>query len=148
MIFLSLINNFNMPMDQRDPQTYAIIGAAMEVHRELGGGFLEAVYHEAMALELKIRNIPFLREAPLPISCKGNMLGSSYRADFLCFNSVIVELKALVNPSGREEAQIIHYLKASGHIRALLLNFGLSSLDARRIVLSPNDSRSSLPNLR
>ena len=121
-------------MDQRDAQTYAIIGAAMEVHRTLGHGFLEAVYQEALGVELEVRGVPFLREHPIPITYKGRLLGMPYRADFLCFDSVIVELKALSVLSGPDEAQVIHYLKATGRNRALLLNFGSPQLEYRRLV--------------
>ncbi len=121
-------------MDQWDAQTYAIIGAAMEVHRTLGHGFLEAVYQEAMGVELEVRGVPFLREHLIPITYKGRLLGMPYRADFLCFDSVIVELKALSVLSGPDEAQVIHYLKATGRNRALLLNFGAPQLEYRRLV--------------
>ena len=76
----------------KDPRTYAIIGAAIEVHRQLGHGFLEAVYQEALAIELEGRNIPFAREVELPLSYKGRLLRCSYRADFTCFDEVIVEI--------------------------------------------------------
>ncbi len=119
-----------------DPQTYAIIGAAMEVHRELGHGFLEAAYQEALALEFEIRGIPFEREVGLPIQYKGRKLATTYRADFVCFASVIVELKALATITGSEESQLINYLKASDHERGLLLNFGTPSLFWKRMVRS------------
>jgi GxxExxY protein len=122
--------------DKRDPRTYAIIGAAIEVHRQLGCGFLESVYQEAMALELTARKIPFRREVEIPVFYKDERLNASFRADFLCFDSVIVEIKALAKFSGVEEAQIINYLKATGFEIGLLLNFGTLSLDHRRLVLS------------
>ena len=122
--------------DDGDPETYAIIGGAMEVHRTLGHGFLEAVYQEAMALELSARAIPFRREAPLKISYRGETLPVTYKADFLCFDSIIVELKALAALSGKDEAQTINYLKASGHSKALLFNFGAPRLEYKRLVFS------------
>ncbi|MBI1749475.1 MAG: GxxExxY protein [Acidobacteria bacterium] len=123
-------------METKDPRTHAIIGAAMEVHQQLGCGFLEPVYQQALALELAARKIPFRKEVDLFISYKGNQLEASYRADFVCFDSVIAELKALARLSGVEESQVINYLKASGLELALLLNFGAKSLEYRRFAFS------------
>jgi GxxExxY protein len=109
----------------------------MAVHGELGGGFLETVYCEALAIELKERAVPFRREAPLKISYRNQVLSATYRADFLCFEDVIVEVKALARLSSIEEAQIINYLKASQVERGLLLNFGASRLECRRFLFSP-----------
>jgi GxxExxY protein len=122
--------------DKRDLETYAIIGAAMAVHKELGNGFLEPVYQEALAIEMKKLDIPYQREASLPVFYQGKQLNVSYRADFICFGTIILELKALSNMSGTEESQVINYLKATGLKKALLLNFGKPSLDYKRFVLS------------
>jgi GxxExxY protein len=123
-------------VDARDPQTRTIIGAAMEVHRQLGPGFLEAVYQEALAIELAERGIPFQREQELPIDYKGRRLSCKYRADFVCYEDIIVELKALQALSGNEEAQLLNYLKATRLERGLLLNFGRPSLEFKRFVFS------------
>ena len=123
-------------LTQRDPRTYKIIGAAMEVHRQLGCGFLEPVYQEAFALELKSREIPYSRELKFPVSYKGQRLLNHYRPDFICFDSVIVELKALNSLSSVEDSQLINYLKVTGYHTGLLLNFGAKSLQQRRFVLS------------
>ncbi len=118
----------------RDPQTHAIIGAAMEVHRLLGHGFLERVYQDALAVELLGRNIAFTRETDLPVTYKGQLLSCGYRADFVCYDSVIVETKALNDLSGTEEAQVLNYLRASGFSRGFLINFGQPSLQFKRMV--------------
>jgi GxxExxY protein len=120
----------------RDPRSFAIIGAAMEVHRHLGCGFLEAVYGEALTWEFTERAVPFRREVDLPVFYKGHQLNTTYRADFVCFNSIIVELKALAKLGGIEEAQIINYLKSARYETGLLLNFGAPSLDYRRFIFS------------
>lgn len=129
--------------DQRDEQTYAIIGAAMTVHRTLGHGFLEAVYQEALAREFEFLQIPFVREMELPIIYRGTALSTFYKADFVCFASVIVELKTLQQLTSREEAQVINYLKASGLHKALLINFGTPSLQHKRLVYNLRESVSS-----
>jgi GxxExxY protein len=104
----------------RDPQTYAIIGAAMEVHTTLGSSFLEPAYQGALEIEFGLKSIPYAREVEIPIHYKGVSLGVRYRVDFVCFESVLVELKALDRLTSREGAQIIHYLAASGIGRGLL----------------------------
>ncbi len=119
--------------NKRDPQTYAIIGAAMAVHRELGPGFLESVYHETLAIEFDLKGIPFRHEIDLPIFYKGRSLKTIYRADFVCFDNVIVELKALPKISGKEKAQVINYLKAANFDKGILLNFGTESLQYERL---------------
>ncbi|NCA81807.1 MAG: GxxExxY protein [Opitutae bacterium] len=118
-----------------DPETHAIIGAAMEVPRVLGHGFLEAVYQEALAVEMTARNIPFEREKDLAIVFKGTPLKTGYRADFLCDGGIVVEIKAIRTLTGNDEAQLLNYLKASQAHRGLLLNFGSPSLQQKRMVL-------------
>jgi GxxExxY protein len=130
----------------RDPQTYSIIGAAMEVHKELGCGFLEAVYQEALAEEFKKQGILFRREVDFPVYYKDKQLVVAYRADFLCFNEIVVEIKALQNLSGIERAQLINYLKASEIERGLLVNFGASSLQYERFIL--NHSEKSVQSVK
>jgi len=112
----------------------------MEVHRELGPGFLEAVYQEAFARELTKQGIPFRAEVEVPVFYKGQKLSTSYRADFVCFDSIIVEVKALGQLTGIEESQVINYLKATDHSIGLLMNFGVRSLQHKRLVLSPRKS--------
>ena len=122
-------------VEERDPQTHAILGAAMEVHTQLGHGFLEPVYQEALTKEFTARHIPFVREAELVILYKGEALDCRYRADFICYGEVIVELKALAVLGGPEESQVINYMRATGKQRALLINFGAPSLRYKRLVL-------------
>ena len=132
----------------KDSETYAIIGAAMEVHRQLGHGFLEAVYQEALALEFATRSIPFQREVPLPVNYKGKQLVCSYRADFLCCETVVVETKAIGQLSGNDEAQLINELKATGLNRGLLINFGGPSLEYKRVVLNLRKSAQSAEEMQ
>jgi GxxExxY protein len=116
-------------------EVYAIIGAAVEVHRELGPGFLEAVYQEALEIELAQRGIPYRSHQPLTIYYKGQRLRKEYEADVICYEQIIVELKALDHLSGREEAQLLNYLKATGLRLGLLINFGsVGKLEWKRMV--------------
>ena len=100
------------------------MGAAIEVHRELGPGFLEAVYQEAMESELGEREIPFEAQKPLVVRYKDRALEKKYFADLICFDQVLVEIKAISRLSGSEHAQIINYLKATGLKVGVLINFG------------------------
>jgi GxxExxY protein len=105
-------------------EVYAIMGAAFDVHNELGAGFLEAVYQEAVETELSARCIPFDSQHPIGIKYKEQTLESRYYADLLCYGSIIVELKALSRLSSIEDAQVLNYLKATGIRLGLLVNFG------------------------
>jgi len=120
----------------KDQKTYKIIGAAMEVHKELGCGFLEAVYHEALIREFSDHGIPFKSQPTVNIKYKGIALKKTYEPDFICYDDVIVEIKALHSLSGLEESQMINYLKASKIEIGLLLNFGSRSLEYNRFVYS------------
>jgi len=117
-----------------DQKTYAIIGAAMEVHKELGNGFLEAVYQEALEKEFTYQEIPFKSQPLVRIEYKGKPLKKTYEPDFICFDEVIVEIKAMDKLSGVEHAQIINYLKATSFKVGLLINFGNKSLEHKRFV--------------
>ena len=105
-------------------ETYAVVGAAFEVYNELGAGFLEPVYQEAMEYELRARQIPFVSQPKLVLHYKGQPLQKEYVADLLVYDSLVVELKALDQLRPREEAQLINYLKATGKKVGLLINFG------------------------
>ncbi len=122
-------------MKDTDPQTYAIIGAAMEVHRELGAGFYEPVYQAALAIELETRGIPFRAEVHLPVFYKDKELTPYYRADFICYENIMIESKAISDLSHAEESQLLNAMKATRTCtRGLLLNFGHPSLQYERRV--------------
>ena len=122
-------------------EVYAITGAAIEVHKKLGPGFLEAVYQEALEIEFELREIPFASQKNLTIRYKGVVLKKVYCADFVCYGKIIVELKALSKLSGTEEAQLLNYLRATGLEVGVLINFGSSPrLEWKRFVLSQRAS--------
>ena len=122
--------------------SFAIIGAAMEVHNILGSGFLEAVYQVALEKELKLRKIPFEHKVKLPISYKGELIGE-YEADLVVDGKIVVELKSVSRFSFAHEAQAIHYLTATGMQLALLINFGAGSLEYRRVIKSERQNKKS-----
>ena len=116
----------------------------MEVHRELGRGFLELVYQTALALEFQERRIPFKAEVALPVRYKGKVLTCGYRADFVCFEDFLVEIKAISKLTTADDAQLLNELKATGYQRGLLLNFGSRSLEVKRLVRTlPDNLRQS-----
>jgi GxxExxY protein len=117
-------------------EVYAIIGAAMEVHNELREGFLEPVYQESMEIELTKRAIPHTSQKGLPIKYKDRLLKKHYVADFVAFEKIIVEIKAIDQLTNREEAQLLNYLKASRFELGLLINFGGKKLEWKRMVLT------------
>ena len=115
--------------------TQSIIGAAMEVHRELGSGFLEYVYEEALCHELNLRRIPFERQKELDIHYKDFLIPKKYKPDLIVEKKVIIELKATSVLTEIEEAQLLNYLKATKMRIGLLLNFGKKSLEIKRRIL-------------
>ena len=120
----------------RDKKTYSIIGSAMEVHRELGSGFLEAVYQEALEKEFINQGLPHSSQPAVKIYYKNQPLNKTYQPDFICYDEVIVEIKAMDKLSGVEHAQLINYLKATRLKVGLLINFGSKSLEHKRFVYS------------
>ena len=124
-------------------EVYAIVGAAMEVHREKGCGFSEPVYQECMEIELADRKLPAEAQKEMPITFKKRRLKKTYIADFIAFGKIVVELKALDKLTSREESQLINYLKASGLEVGVLINFGASSLEWKRIVLTKHEPQAA-----
>ncbi len=116
-------------------EVYAVIGAAIEVHKELGCGFLEAVYQEAFGIELGERKIPFKADCNLAIQYKGRILQKTYCADFICYEQLVVEIKAMDKLYSRDEAQMLNYLKATRLKVGVLSNFGShGKLEWKRLV--------------
>ena len=115
-------------------ESYRIIGACMEVHKKLGSGFLESVYAEALELEFKKAEIPYEREKKLQVFYEDQFLNKYFRADFICFNSIILELKATKFLVDADRQQTLNNLKATKFKLGLLINFGTSSLTYKRIV--------------
>ena len=115
-------------------ESYKIGGAIFAVHQALGCGFLERVYQDALEIEFKDRHIPYEREKKIQIMYKGKPLGEPYRADFVCYNKIIVELKALSELDGAHRAQVINYLKATKMKLGLLFNFGETSAKVERLL--------------
>jgi GxxExxY protein len=117
---------------ERDKRTQLVIGAAMEVHRELGPGRLEAVYHEALEIEFGLQEIPYISKPTVEIGYKGRKLKKHYVPDFVVFGEVVVEIKSQSVLGRIDDAQIINSLKCSGRQVGLLINFGESSLKWKR----------------
>ena len=119
--------------------TGRIIGAAMEVHSKLGAGFLESVYEEALAYELKLQNIGFERQKEIPVFYKNKQM-KYFICDFLVDSKVVVEIKAIKEITEIEKLQVINYLKAGSFEVGLLLNFGQKSLEYKRLVNTKNQN--------
>lgn len=118
-------------------ESYNIVGAAFEVYNTLGYGFLEAVYQECLALEFQERNIPYEREKELSIYYNGHKLKQKYKADFVCYGKIIIELKAVSSITEAHQAQVFNYLRATKMNLGILLNFGCcDGLEKKRLLLS------------
>lgn len=115
-------------------ECYAIVGACMNVHRQLGCGFLESVYGEALTKELEKRKIPFVKEKKLELYYDGEKMNKYFKADFICFDSIIVELKSKTCLLKIDEQQTVNYLKATNFQLGLLVNFGERSLRYKRFI--------------
>ncbi|GAK58294.1 hypothetical protein U27_05267 [Candidatus Vecturithrix granuli] len=121
-------------------EVYNIIGAAIEVHKELGSGFLEAVYEEAMELESYDRQIPCETQVKVPVDYKRKKLKKEYIADYVGYGKIIVELKCISRLTTKEEAQLLNYLKATRMNVGLLINFGShGKLEWKRFIYTEDD---------
>ena len=117
-------------------ESYRIVGACFEVYKEKGCGFLEAVYQECLEMELGIQSIPFGAQMPIALTYKGQPLKQRYVADVICYDKILVELKAVSTLADEHRAQVINYLHATGHRLGLLVNFGhYPKLEWERIVV-------------
>jgi GxxExxY protein len=119
--------------------SYAVIGAAMEVHTILGSGFLEAVYQAALEKELQARGISFERKVKLPVTYKGELIGE-YEADLVVDGKIVLELKSVSRLTSAHDAQALHYLTATGLQLAIIINFGETSLQSRRVVKTEEEN--------
>lgn len=121
----------------KEKETYEILGACFAVYKSMGCGFLEAVYQECLEIEFKKQNIPFKAQRELEISYDGKILKQKYKPDFICYDSVIVELKALSELASEHQAQLLNYLKATKMEVGILVNFGHHpKLEHKRMILS------------
>ena len=117
----------------------------MQVHRTLGCGFLESVYHDSLALEFRARGIPFREQVPLPVQYLGRRVGAGYKVDFQCFGDLIVEVKAQASLDSFAIAQTLNYMRAAGQTVGLLLNFGAPSLEYRRLLAGHQQAEAGQP---
>jgi GxxExxY protein len=104
-------------------ESYEIMGACFEVYKEIGCGFLEDVYQECLEIELQLRGVPFRPQVELPLAYKGRRLESKYKPDFICFDKIILEIKAVTELANIHRAQVQNYLKGTGYRLGLLVNF-------------------------
>jgi GxxExxY protein len=135
-----------------EQETFRIRGAIFHVYRVMGAGFLEAVYQESLEIELAKRGIPFASQVPLRVFYEERPLQQSYQADFICFDRIVIEVKALRAIAPEHRAQLVNYLRATGMKLGLLVNFGAASgVEIERIARSRTPSArsaySAVPNL-
>ncbi|MBN2175270.1 MAG: GxxExxY protein [Bacteroidales bacterium] len=133
-MFAQIVTNKNEEFPFKE-ECYRITGCCMEVHNELGCGFLEAVYQEALGIVFMESGLPFVKEKVLDIQFRDRVLNKKYIADFICYDEVIVELKAAENLTDQDLAQVLNYLKATGKKLGLLVNFGTTRLQYKRVIL-------------
>ena len=136
MDLLKEYNNKNFPYKK---ETYKIIGCAMEVHAELGDGFLESVYQEALSIVFDEKNIPYEQEKVLKIFFREKTLKKKFQADFYCYDNIIVETKATRELTNSDLSQVLNYLKATDKEIGLLINFGTKHLQYKRIIRKNNN---------
>jgi GxxExxY protein len=125
---------------QHESETYKVIGACINVHKSLGNGFLESVYQEALEIEFNKQKIPFSKQRRLNILFDGKPLDKFFVADFVCYESIILEIKASRFLHSDNSSQVLNYLKATGLPVGLLINFGESSLKWKRFINTPRQS--------
>ena len=129
----------NDPPSLQDPRSFAIIGAAYEVHRGLGTGFLEILYKDALEIEFGERQIPFERERPCRVEYKGRPLSRDYLVDSICFDQIVLEVRARSVTGPADHAQVLNYLASTRQRIGLLLNFGAAKLEHRRFIWEPRN---------
>ena len=131
-----------MPEILYKDESYAIMGACFEVYKDKGCGFNEAVFQECMEIELGLRGIPFKAQVELPLNYKGQALQSKFKADLICYEKIIVELKAVSDLVDAHRAQVLNYLNATQHELGLLVNFGhYPKIEHERLALTEKSFR-------
>lgn len=134
-----------------EQDTYAILGACFEVYNEKGCGFTEEIYQECLEIELELRGVPFVAQKELPLSYKGRKLKRKFKPDFLCYERILLEIKAVAQLVDEHRSQVLNYLYATGFPVALLVNFGhFPKVEYERIVLTKKRSAEtqSVPNFK
>jgi GxxExxY protein len=129
-----------------EQDTYAILGACFEVYNEKGCGFTEEIYQECLEIELKLRGVPLVAQKELPLSYKGRRLKRKFKADFLCYERILLEIKAVSQLVDEHRSQVLNYLHATGFPVGLLVNFGhFPKVEYERIVLTKKRSAQPQP---